>query len=583
MLNRCLRLALSCLFVLLLSFPSWSQDVERIADNLKNIKDQSLSITGGLRLGVNSYGASGIAPRRDAFQWNANASLTLGFLGISAPFNFAFSDKNQNFNLPSYTFAGISPTYKWLTLHGGDRSLSFSRYTMDGITFRGGGAEIRPGKFYAGGFFGQLNRALLNDLNAVGNLNGFYQRKAYGGKVGFEGEKGSIGLVLFSATDDEGDNPQTGENQVVTPLDNKVVSIVGRRQLGKRLTFSFEAAHSITNEDKTAPQIDPNERGITNELFGLFNPNQSVSSGQAYHLDAFYNLDKMGLRAGYERVQRGFKTLGALFFNNDSERITAGANRSFMENKLSISVNGGLERTNLEAIEGETTDRLVASVTANYQPSSKWLFNTGYNNFRNDTKLRGRADPNNPIDSIFLAQVTESVNGMILRQLGKETSPSTISLVANYQQANSIINETVNPDNNTRFTNLALNFASGTPSFQYFLGAAANFTSLGDIRTRALSPTAGLTKTFWNNALSTQLRSSLSFVSSPSGDMDNNVFNLSLGLNYRLKNSHSLNISGVHLNRFGAIQDSRNFREYYGTIGYSYRFGGKIGGRNGAP
>ncbi|MEM6771597.1 MAG: hypothetical protein AAF597_13520, partial [Bacteroidota bacterium] len=297
---------------------------------------------------------------------------------------------------------------------------------------------------------------------------------------------------------------------------------------------------------------------------------------------AFYNLDKTGVQAGYERVTRGFRTLGALFFNNDSERITAGANRTFLEGKLSLSANGGLERTNLDSDETETTDRIIASINANYRPSEDWLFNAGYSNFRNDTKLRGRADLANPVDSIFLAQVTQSLNGMILRRLGAKERPASLSLVLNHQRANNIINDEVSPENQTRFTNASLTYAAGNPSsgLQYNVGLAANFTMLGDISTRSLAPALGLTKAFWNNALTTQLRTAISFISSPDApDRDNSVFNLSLGANYKLKNSHSLNFSVIHLNRFGAEQASRNFTEWYGTLGYGYRFGGRIGGR----
>ncbi|MEO0733542.1 MAG: hypothetical protein AAFZ52_11950, partial [Bacteroidota bacterium] len=319
-----------------------AQDVEQVLDRVGNLREQSLSITGGLHLGTDSYAAAGIAPRRDAFQWNARANLTLGFLGISVPFSFAFADANQNFNLPSYSFAGISPTYRWLTVHAGDRSLALSRFTLDGLTFRGGGLELKPGKWRLAGFYGGLNRALVNDLNAVGNLNGFYQRNGWGGKLGYEGERGSLNLILFSATDDAEDNPLGERNEFVTPLDNKVASITGRQMIGKRLTVSAEVAHSVTNEDQQAAAIIATELSPANELFGLFRPNQSVVTGQAYHFDAFYNLEKTGLQAGYERVTRGFRTLGALFFNNDSERITAGLNRSLLNNKLSLSANGGL-------------------------------------------------------------------------------------------------------------------------------------------------------------------------------------------------------------------------------------------------
>ncbi|MEM9529174.1 MAG: hypothetical protein AAGA31_21365, partial [Bacteroidota bacterium] len=495
-------------------------------------------------------------------------------------------DANENFRLPAYTFVGISPTYKWITAHVGDRSLSFSRYTLDGVTFRGGGLELRPGKFRIAGFYGGLNRALLSDLNAVGNLNGFYERTGWGGKIGYEGERGSINLILFAAADDEENNPFAAENLLVTPLDNKVVSLTGRQQFGKRLTLSAEAAHAITNTDKTAAPLADDELDFSNQLLGLFTPNQSVVTGQAYNLKAFYNFENTGLQAGYERVTRGFRTLGALFFNNDSERITLGASRSLLEGKLNLSANGGLERTNLDDGEAETTDRIIASITANYRPSDTWLFNAGYSNFRNDTKLRGRADLVNPVDSIFLAQVTQSINGMAIRKLGAKERPASLSLVVNHQRANNIINDEVSTDNQTRFTNLALTYAAGNPSsgFQYNVGVATNFTVLGDISTNSLSPSLGLTKVLWNNSLTTQLRTALSFISSPDApERENSVLNFSFGANYKLKNSQSINLSVIHLNRFGSEQENRNFREWYGTIGYGYRFGGRLGGRRAAP
>lgn len=214
------------------------------------------------------------------------------------------------------------------------------------------------------------------------------------------------------------------------------------------------------------------------------------------------------------------------------------------------------------------------------------MFNAGYSNFRNDTKLRGRADIANPVDSIFLAQVTQSVNGMIIRRLGQKERPASLSLVMNHQRANNVINDEVSTDNQTRFTNLALNYGAGNPSsgFQYNVGISGNFTMLGDLSTRALSPTLGLTKALWNNALTMQFRTALSFVTSPDAPQrDNSVLNLTFGANYKLKSSHSINLSAIHLNRFGAEDANRNFREWYGTLGYGYRFGGRLGGRQAAP
>lgn len=124
------------------------QDVGQMADRLKNTRQQSFQINGGLTLPNQFYTSDGIDPRRDAIQWRVPANLNLSFLGIQAPFSLAFSDANRQFNLPSYTFVGISPSYKWARLHLGDRSLNFSKHTLNAINFRGAGFELRPGKLY---------------------------------------------------------------------------------------------------------------------------------------------------------------------------------------------------------------------------------------------------------------------------------------------------------------------------------------------------------------------------------------------------------------------------------------------------
>ncbi|MEO0732681.1 MAG: hypothetical protein AAFZ52_07595, partial [Bacteroidota bacterium] len=225
----------------------------------------------------------------------------------------------------------------------------------------------------------------------------------------------------------------------------------------------------------------------------------------------------------------------------------------------------------------------IASLNANYRPTDRWNLNAGYSNFRNDTKLRGRTDLTNPIDSIFLAQVTQSVNGLILRRLGKESRPASLSLTAHYQRASNVVNDQVQLDNQSQFTNLALSYAAGNPArgWQWNVGITGNVVTLGPFTNRSVSPTLGLHKRLFNNALTAQLRSALSLVSSPDRpERDHSVLNLSGGLAYRLKNAHSLRLSAVYLDRFGAEAADRNFREWYGSVNYGYRFGGSIGGKS---
>ena len=276
-------------------------------ETLGNIRDQKLNINGGVSLGSQFYGANGIDPRRDAFQWSARANLTFSFAGLSAPFSFSFSDANRNFNLPSYTFAGISPTYKWVTLHAGDRSLAFSKYTMSGISFRGVGTELTPGKWKIAAFHGRLNRALESDLIAVGDLNGYYQRNGYGASVGYNGGKFSYDINLFSANDEEDVAHKTNLGRALSPINNKVISLRGRQVLSKRFSLSGEIAHSVYNTDMTAGELPEEERNAGNRLLGLFDPTINLLTGQAGNLQLFYSGDGFGVQTGWRRL---FRTLG---------------------------------------------------------------------------------------------------------------------------------------------------------------------------------------------------------------------------------------------------------------------------------
>lgn len=572
------------LFVLLFfGLPVQGQDLEAIGQNLSNLRDQSLGITGNIQFSNQSYWSEGIDARRDTWQWGVRANLNFSFLGMSAPFSVAFSDANSAYRLPSYTFVGISPKYKWATLHLGDRSLGFSRYTMSGISFRGIGFTLEPGRWYASGFYGKLNRALSSDLDAVGDLNGYLKRKGYGSRLGYVGKKGGYFINFFGADDDDEDFLLTPIGEALSTTNNRVVSLELRQELFEGLTLSTELAHSVYNNDSSAKELGEADYNLGNRLLGVFQPTESLLTGQAYNLGLFYSVKGWGLQGRYERVERGFRTLGALFFNDDTENYSLGVSRNFLENKLSVIVNGGIERVNLDDAELEQTNRFIASANVTYRPDDKWMYSAGYSNFRNDTKLRTRTNLLQPVDSIFLAQVNQSINGMIIRRLGTKERPASVSLIMNHQRANNVINDMVQDNGQSQFSNAALlyGFGNANAGWRWTAGLSYNTTTLANFRTQSFSPTFGASRNFFDNALSTNMRTAFSFFQQ-NGDT-NNVLNLSLGGSYRLKNSHNLGLNITHINRFGAADPALSFSEWYGKVAYGYRFGGSIGGKPKPP
>lgn len=562
------------LVLLIAATPVLAQSTTEADDELES---RNLQINGGLQLSNNFYFSNGIAPRRDALQWRALANLNLRYLGITAPFSLAFSDGNQEFNLPSYTFAGISPTYKWATLHLGDRSLNYSKYTLNSINFRGAGFELEPGNFYVSGMYGRLRRARAEDLNSLQALDPSYERTGYGFKTGYKNKGSEYSIIYFAATDDENSITQPIGTSLA-PAENMVASAIAKQQLVKKLSVELEYAHSVTNDDRRLNELSDPDINNSNSMLGLFAPNQSVTDGDAIRTRLVYSPKKFSTNIGYERIDRGFRTLGALFFLSDAEYYTAGFSTAFFENKLTLFANGGLENTNLDDFEQNGTRRAVGSVNASYVPNEKWIFSSSYSNFENTTRLRAISDPSLIVDSILLAQTTNTANLTSTYNLSADRErTSSLTMILSYQQARSIIDEVVQDDADSRFFNGSLMYTVNITEQDLRFTTAVNYnqTELEQFNNNTVSPTVAITKGFLDRQLQTQLRATYNWVSQDAGP-SSNVLNLTLGASYSFLEDHSISFTNSFINRTSSSNDIPDFSEWYGRISYGYRFGADL-------
>ncbi|MEO0735019.1 MAG: hypothetical protein AAFZ52_19430, partial [Bacteroidota bacterium] len=167
----------------------FAQDLEATYSQAKNrLQDRAVKISGGLGFGAQMANISNIPARFDDLDWSLRAQLNVDLLGVNLPFSAFISDRNRLYNLPSYQFVGVSPRYKWATLHAGDRSLNFNPYTFSNQQFRGIGTELTPGKWRVAGMYGRLNRLQLGDFNARQDLEVSYRRMGWAGEVGYQNE-----------------------------------------------------------------------------------------------------------------------------------------------------------------------------------------------------------------------------------------------------------------------------------------------------------------------------------------------------------------------------------------------------------
>ena len=78
----------------------------------------------------------------------------------------------------------------------------------------------------------------------------------------------------------------------------------------------------------------------------------------------------------------------ALNTNNDLENITVNASQTIFDNKVTIAVNAGLQRDDLDNIKSSQLKRIVSAVNLGYNASDKLNFTGGYSNFQSYTNIK---------------------------------------------------------------------------------------------------------------------------------------------------------------------------------------------------
>ncbi|MEL6922618.1 MAG: hypothetical protein AAFO94_01130 [Bacteroidota bacterium] len=568
-LNRRLWLPIVCLFLLPVLLPA--QDLEGFWSGIRNRwQNDPVLINGGLSAGMMRSFVQGMPARRDGFNWNLNANLNIDLLGIAIPFSAHVSDGNALYNLPSYQFVGFSPSYKWITLHGGDRSMEFSPYTLSGHNFTGGGLELTPGKFRFAAMYGRLKRATAGDFTANQNLDPSFRRMGWGFKAGYGTAEDFIDLILFSASDDL-NSVDTTFVQNLPPATNVVMGVTGRKKLSQQFSLLVDFAHSIFTDDATAPMLEDTDRNLMNSAFGLLKPRVSTYQANALRSELQWAMKRINWRLSYERIDPNYRTLGTIFINNDLENYTVGAGFQLFK-KLGINLNGGLQRNNLAGTQATTLRRLIGSISANLSLNDRLSFNAGYSNFYNTQKVRALINPVVPVDSIFLAQINENATFGASLVVGKEKN-GTLSIMLAYQNANALENDELLPGASD-FYNANFGYSHQFKGIGLQAYGALNVSRLlsDDFDNWNVGPTVSLSKSWLDKKLSTQLSSSWTGVWQQ-WNLKNNILNLQLGASYQMLKDHQLSFRFSLINR-KVLQNigSPQFTEGIASLNYGYTF-----------
>ncbi|HTR31790.1 MAG TPA: hypothetical protein VMH27_21100 [Puia sp.] len=313
-----------------------AQDLSKIG------KAKPFSISGNIGGGVSLYHSNENQSTQPPFAWNLYANFTPTVYNFSFPFSFVLTQYSRSYTTPFAQF-GVSPTYKWIKLDLGYRTINMSPLVFGGQSFLGAGLELNPGIFRFAAFYGSLNKAVGEDTTSGHLAQPQYGRKGYGVKIGVGNDANHFDLLYFHAHDDSGSIKLITDTAVIRPQDNSVIGASFKLSfLHHRITWTGDLAASALTRDLAAAKV--NRDTLTNGFDKLASHlidyrNSTVVSFAGQTLITVL-LKSFNTTFGYRRVQPDFSSLGVPYMLNDMQ--TFQLNAGLILDKGKVNLNGNL-------------------------------------------------------------------------------------------------------------------------------------------------------------------------------------------------------------------------------------------------
>lgn len=546
-------------------------------------KGKSMKLNGGINTAFIYSHSSDPASARDPFTMVVGGNLNLFYKGVNVPITFSYSNAKISASAPMYfnKFA-FHPTYKWVTLHIGTSSMSFSPYTLNGHQFDGGGVELSPGKLKVKVMYGRLLRG-TGDYNNNADVTPAYKRMGKGIAGEYEYKGVVLGFSAFHARDDSGSAWHIPYEKNIAPRENLATSLKTAFTLLNAVKVTAEYATSYLTENLGA--ISESKTGDA-LLSRFIHKNGSTGAHHAVRARAMYNYKYSEVGLEYERVDAGYQTLGAYYSQNAFENTQVRYSTSLFNNKLFIAPALGIQNDLSDSVSSQQSKRLLTSMAVTYNPFDKLTVRGTYSNTNAITNYRNLdniASGNNIVpyylDSLKLVQLNRNagVDATYLLHAGKD---KTQSVTASYtlQHSTKKQGDYFVDEEGSNYHNAAMVVATSYPQTTVQWSAGVNYTlaTLGrETRTTAYGPNFSFGKRFMKKQLGTVLGVSYSTNKTNTTQSYASVMNTRCNLSYLYKVRNEFRFSGIwQLKNSGnhITSAEKHASELLFTLNYNYNF-----------
>ncbi len=552
-------------FILLIFNPELS-----FAQQLENIKNEKpFTIHGDISNNLILSHTAGIEQRGQPFSYILSGNFNASVYGVSLPFSFTLSPKQHDYTQPFNQF-GLSPSYKWITVHAGFRSVKFSDFTLSGHTFAGAGIELKPGKFRFGFVSGRFNQSTgTNDFSPTIDSVQQYKRKGMAVKLGVGTSKNFVDFVALRVQDDTSGlkgNAEIYPNR--TPEQNLVTGLNTKFSISKNLTFESEGALSLYTSDMLAAKSDSSDNSFVNKFSNVIRVNQSTLWFTAFRTSLIYKNKDFSTKLEFRRIDPGYKSFGAYYFTSDIQNLTVNPSFAMWKRKMLVRGSLGLQRDNLRNTKKATSTRTIGSLAVSLNPTQVFGMDAMYSNF--STNQKAGKSPVTDTTKIYQATQTISFTPR-LTFMGTQES-QMILLMLNRTNLNDNNPVTQSLTENTA-TTVNLNYMMSL--FESKMSFTGGLTYLGmknsQFENKAKGVTAGISKMLAEDALSVSWSNSLLFTEYLQNK--GKVFTSSVATSYSIKDHHQFRFNLYYTGNFYPAGSAiKSFNEIKGDIAYVFTF-----------
>ncbi len=593
----------SILFFLVITFfhPVYSQ----VTDPLPETDIRPVTFSGSLGFLSETYAVRGIDPRRPPAMGQIMLNTNFSLFGLRSGFNMIYStdDNPLRQSLNKFYYQG---TWRWLTVSAGDVAPRFTKYSLGGVTVRGGMIEMQPGVLSVSATAGRTRRR-IDFTDEPGFRDPAFEQWLYGLRLGLGRQNGfRFAISGVYAHDVAGSienwgNTFPSENISLTP-EIGISMFQGAFRLESNLTFS------AFSKDATSEELMLQEFPGSAFLTSIFAPRTSSRVDYAGEVSTNINAGPFRLSGGYERIQPGFISLGLGQIRSDQEMIRVRPQARLMKGRINIGGTWSRGQNNLMETRISTIYRQQIGTNANLRISPSLNLTVSYMQLHNENKPTYMSLPS--VADMHQRQVSRNYMVTPTMVFRSGTMAHSVSVNTSYQvldDQSPAVTVGIRPA--TGFTNLSTGISYGTtlPKGLSF-NLAGNYLSndTGAAQSTGYSMNASTGYSFFERRLTTNITLGWSqngieyvqmvdrtdpllqsqYIKRVNGQMQNNgiiegeyvvrqwsrQLMTNLSTSYRLPNGNPLRLMVRGLLSKPSENGGNAYDEFHATLRYEHRF-----------